>query len=381
MPVKSLRGLLEETERYENELVGIESEDKGEENIDDSPYSPDDVRISQHMYSDYQVHHWIEKGVLTLSPDFQRNMVWDIQRKSLLIESLMLKIPIPAFYFQEDINGDKLVIDGLQRLSTIYSYMEDSFRLKGLQYLENYNGYCYSQLPRKYKTRIEETQMAVNILDSKCHELVKFDVFRRVNTGGVPLNPQEIRNSMATPDTRSLLKQMSESEEFIKATRGRVKDIRMDAQELCLRFIAFWMRYDSHSGQLSHLMALTRMLDRTLLELNQKKKDYHLLLCALFKNSMEKCHALFGEEAFSKEDLNLIINRPLFVSWSVVMATCTLDMETLQSRRNDAIELQHKYFGGGEYYNAITSSTATKKNMELQFEGVRRILEELFYDR
>ena len=381
MPVKSLRGLLEETERYENELVGIESEDKGEENIDDSPYSPDDVRISQHMYSVYQVHHWIEKGVLTLSPDFQRNMVWDIQRKSLLIESLMLKIPIPAFYFQEDINGDKLVIDGLQRLSTIYSYMEDSFRLKGLQYLENYNGYCYSQLPRKYKTRIEETQMAVNILDSKCHELVKFDVFRRVNTGGVPLNPQEIRNSMATPDTRSLLKQMSESEEFIKATRGRVKDIRMDAQELCLRFIAFWMRYDSHSGQLSHLMALTRMLDRTLLELNQKKKDYHLLLCALFKNSMEKCHALFGEEAFSKEDLNLIINRPLFVSWSVVMATCTLDMETLQSRRNDAIELQHKYFGGGEYYNAITSSTATKKNMELQFEGVRRILEDLFYDR
>ena len=381
MPVKSLRGLLEETERYENELVGIESEDKGEENIDDSPYSPDDVRISQHMYSVYQVHHWIEKGVLTLSPDFQRNMVWDIQRKSLLIESLMLKIPIPAFYFQEDINGDKLVIDGLQRLSTIYSYMEDSFRLKGLQYLENYNGYCYSQLPRKYKTRIEETQMAVNILDSKCHELVKFDVFRRVNTGGVPLNPQEIRNSMATPDTRSLLKQMSESEEFIKATRGRVKDIRMDAQELCLRFIAFWMRYDSHSGQLSHLMALTRMLDRTLLELNQKKKDYHLLLCALFKNSMEKCHALFGEEAFSKEDLNLIINRPLFVSWSVVMATCTLDMETLQSRRNDAIKLQHKYFGGGEYYNAITSSTATKKNMELQFEGVRRILEELFYDR
>ena len=381
MPVKSLRGLLEETERYENELVGIESEDKGEENIDDSPYSPDDVRISQHMYSVYQVHHWIEKGVLTLSPDFQRNMVWDIQRKSLLIESLMLKIPIPAFYFQEDINGDKLVIDGLQRLSTIYSYMEDSFRLKGLQYLENYNGYCYSQLPRKYKTRIEETQMAVNILDSKCHELVKFDVFRRVNTGGVPLNPQEIRNSMATPDTRSLLKQMSESEEFIKATRGRVKDIRMDAQELCLRFIAFWMRYDSHSGQLSHLMALTRMLDRTLLELNQKKKDYHLLLCALFKNSMEKCHALFGEGAFSKEDLNLIINRPLFVSWSVVMATCTLDMETLQSRRNDAIELQHKYFGGGEYYNAITSSTATKKNMELQFEGVRRILEELFYDR
>lgn len=373
---------IEESERYEDELVGIERENKGEESQDENPYLPDDVRISQHMYSVYQIYHWIEEQVLTLSPEFQRNMVWDTQRQSLLMESLMLKIPIPAFYFQEDQEGDKLVIDGLQRLSSIYSFMRDKFALKGLQYLKNYNGFLFSELPKKYRTRIEETQLAVNVLDSKCHELVKFDVFRRVNTGGLPLNSQEIRNIMATEKTRSLLKKMSTSAEFVRATRGKVKDLRMDAQELCLRFIAFYLRYDSQTGKLDHLMALTRMLDQTILDLNNNTKEQKQVdFISIFEISMERCHALLGENAFSKEGLNHIINKPLFISWSVVLADCAFKNKELQTRQTEAIKLQHKYFGQGEYYNAITSSTATRKNMELQFEGVRKILEELFHDR
>ena len=379
--VQSICDFIKESERYEDELVGVEMEDKGDESQEESPYSPDDVRISQHMYSVYQVYHWIENGVLTLSPEFQRKLVWDVQRKSLLIESLMLKIPIPAFYFQENQEGDKLVIDGLQRLSTIYSYMNDEFELKGLQYLNMYNGFCYSRLPRKYKTRIEETQMAVNVLDSRCHELVKFDVFRRVNTGGIPLNSQEIRNIMATEETRCLLNAMSGSAEFIKATRGKVKDLRMDAQELCLRFITFYLRYNPEPGKLEHLKSLTRMMDETLLELNTLEWQETVKFIELFKNSMEKCYALLGDAAFSKEGLSHIINKPLFICWSVIMANCTLDSQVLKNRQSDARELQYQYFGQGKYYNAITSSTATKKNMELQFEGVRKILEELFYDR
>ena len=379
--MQSISDFIKESRRYEDELVGIETEDRGDESLDEDPYSPDDLRISQKMFSVYQVYHWIEENVLFLSPEFQRNMVWDMQRRSLLIESLMLRIPIPAFYFQEDQQGNKLVIDGLQRLSTIYSYMKDEFELKGLQYLKNYNGYHYSKLPRKYKTRIEETQMAVNVLDSKCNDLVKFDVFRRVNTGGIPLNSQEIRNIMATAETRRLLKQMSSSVEFIKATRGKVKDLRMDAQELCLRFIAFYLRYNPQTGNLEHLTALTGMLDQTILELNGMKVQEFVQFIEIFEKSMNRCHALLGDTAFSKKDLNRMINKPLFISWSVVLANYMVENEVLQSMQYKAIELQNKYFGEGKYYNAITSSTATKKNMELQFEGVRKILEELFDDR
>lgn len=379
--MQSINDVIEESKRYENELVGIEMEDWGDEIPDGDPYSPDDVRISQKMYSVYQVYHWIEEGVLTLSPEFQRNVVWDIKHKSLLIESLMLQIPIPSFYFQEDQEGDKLVIDGLQRLTAIYFYMKGEFKLKGLQYLGEYNGCCFSDLPRKYKTRIEETQMAVNVLDSKCHELVKFDVFRRVNTGGIPLNSQEIRNIMANAKTRSLLKEMRDSAEFKKATRGRVNDLRMDAQELCLRFIALYMRYDPETGKLNGLMSLTRMLDQTILELNDMKEQECDRFVGLFKNSMERCYALLGETAFSKTELYHIINKPLFISWSVVLAKAAIECDVLQSRQSEAIGLQRKIFSEEKYYNAITSSTATKRSMELQFEGVRKTIKELFYDR
>lgn len=155
----------------------------------------------------------------------------------------------------------------------------------------------------------------------------------------------------------------------------------MDAQELCLRFIAFYTRYDSQTGNLDGLMALTKMLDQTILDLNHMSEQKYAGFIQLFKNSMEKCHALLGQSAFSKEGLNHIINKPLFISWSVALSDCTIGSEVLQGRQSEAIQLQHKYFGEGEYYNAITSSTATKKNMELQFEGVRGILEELFHDR
>ena len=369
---------IQAAKRYEDELVGIEMENEGDEGTDKDPYFPDDVRISQHMYSVYQICHWIDEEVLELSPEFQRNKVWDVTRMSLLIESLMLKIPLPSFYFQEDNDGNKQVIDGLQRLSSIYSYINGEFRLRGLQYLTDFNGVLYHDLPKKYRTRIEETQLAVNTLDSRCHDLVKFDVFRRVNTGGVPLNSQEIRNIMSSPRTRKFLKSMSQCEEFIKATRGRISDLRMDAQELCLRFVAFYRRYDPETGELKDLEALTTMLDKTILELNKESIGELCTLAETFGYSMERCYALLGDAAFSKQGMNHIINKPLFVSWSVVLAHSETELWSLEEMRKKAVLLQQKYFGEGVYYNAITSSTASKPNTRLQFEGVNKILGELF---
>ena len=137
---QTISELLSMTREYEDFMKGIETENTSNEDLDSVPYSTDDIRISQHMYSIFQLYHSIKDQILILQPDFQRNQVWDIERKSLLIESIMLRIPIPAFYLQEDMKGNKLVIDGLQRLSTIYSFMNNEFCLKGLQYLKTYNG-------------------------------------------------------------------------------------------------------------------------------------------------------------------------------------------------------------------------------------------------
>ena len=374
---QTMKDLLKEAREYEDSLLGIETEDTSGEDLDSIPYSADNIRITPMMYSVYQIFHWIESEILILQPEYQRNIIWDNHRKSLLIESLMLRIPIPAFYFQEDFDGNKMVIDGLQRLSTIYSFMKDEFRLESLQYRKEFEGHTYSQLPKKYKIRIQDTQLAVNVLDSKCNELVKFDVFRRVNTGGVPLNAQEIRNIMATSEVRDLLKNMSRSEEFIKATRGKIKDIRMDAQELCLRYILFSFKYNWEEHTFKDLQSMASMMDQMIVFLNKfDVKDMQVFLL-MFKDSMKKCYSLLGERAFSKESSKHIINKPLFICWSVILGYRNIDLKVLEAKRDEAIRLQNKYFGAGEYYNAITYSTTTKRSIQLQFEAVERILEEL----
>lgn len=374
---QTMKELLKETQEYEDALLGFELEDTSEEDLDSIPYAADTIRISSMMYSVYQIFHWIEDGILVLHPAYQRNEVWNAQRKSLLVESLMLRIPIPAFYFQEDRDGTKTVIDGLQRLSAIHGFMKDKFSLHGVQYLKEYEGCLYSELPRKYKVRIQETQLSANILDSKCDDLVKFDVFRRVNTGGVPLNAQEIRNIMATNETRALLLAMSQSEEFLRATRNRVKDIRMDAQELCLRYILFCYKYDEKRKELKDLQSMASMMDMILIFINKMKREDLAVFLYMFQKSMKRCYALLGEDAFSKENSRYIINKPLFISWSVVLTYRKTDLKLLEEKREAAVRLQHQYFRNGKYYNAVTSSTTTRNNLRLQFEAVERILEEL----
>lgn len=375
---QTIRDLLEQTKEYEDSILGIETEDTSDEDLESIPYSADDVRITTRMYSVYQIFHWIENEILILQPDFQRNYVWNLTKKSLLIESLMLNIPIPAFYFQEDAEGNKMVIDGLQRLSTIYDFMRDKFPLKDLQYLKDYNKLHFSELPRKYKVRIMETQLNVNVLDSKCDEQVKFDVFRRVNTGGVPLNSQEIRNIMANSRVRQLLRDMSHSESFIRATRGKVKDTRMDAQELCLRFIVFYEKYDASRHEFLELRSLAQMLDDMIIRLNNVETAFFDLIMNVFQESMERCYALLGEEAFSKETSKHIINKPLFISWAVVLANRSIEPAVLKKKHTQAVELQRTYYRYGEYFNAITSSTTMRRNISLQFAVVERIMEELF---
>ena len=147
---------------------------------------------------------------------------------------------------------------------------------------------------------------------------------------------------------------------------------------MCLRFVAFYRRYDPETGALKDLEALTTMLDKTILELNKESIGELCTLAETFGYSMERCYALLGDAAFSKQGMNHIINKPLFVSWSVVLAHSETELWSLEEMRKKAVLLQQKYFGEGVYYNAITSSTASKPNMRLQFEGVNKILGELF---
>ena len=171
------------SEKIELEYNGIEADDDNGNMETDEPYEVENIRVAQKMITVFQIEHWIAQNNLDLSPEYQRNIVWDDERKSSLIESLLLRIPIPAFYLDENKQGNKSVIDGMQRLSAIHSFLNNEFCLKKMQYLSHLDKKFFRDLDIKFRARIEDTELAVNILDEKCPQMVKFDVFRRVNTG------------------------------------------------------------------------------------------------------------------------------------------------------------------------------------------------------
>lgn len=216
----------ERMEESINQNDGFDSADEEEEEKEKiNPYNPKLIRVDTKPFSIFQISQMIENEDIDLSPDFQRGFVWnDITRKSRLIESLLLRIPLPVFYFAQDEEGLFQVVDGVQRLTVIQSFMKNEFKLKNLEYLHECEGKWFRNpnvekdmsLSGIYTRRIEQTQLFINVIDPQTPYRVKYDIFKRINTGGKTLNNQEIRNCLAYARTREFLHALSKSEEFLE---------------------------------------------------------------------------------------------------------------------------------------------------------------------
>lgn len=366
------------SEKVEAEYNGIEENDDNESSDADDPYEVQSIRVTQKMITVFQIEHWISMGMLNLSPEYQRNLVWDEKRKSALIESLLLRIPIPAFYLDEDSAGNRSVIDGMQRLSAIHSYLKNEFILTKMQYLSHCENKSFQDLEPKFQARIEDTELAVNILDEKCPQMVKFDVFRRVNTGGLPLNFQEIRNIMAEPKVRILLRRMAGCKEFQCATQSSVKDIRMGAQELCLRYLTILSAYDWNKRDFIQYRGLLKMMDQMIINLNMMSEENLEKMFQVFRGVMADCHEVLGEYSFCKVGNNKI-NKALFTSWAVVLTNAEYDIDVLKEKVNKIRDLYRKYLSEDiEFDKAITSSTGTRKNIWISIEVIRELWEKCY---
>jgi len=233
-------------EYFYNLPTDVEAEPEDERPTEGLPWTPEDIRVTTKQFSLRNILDQIDEGDIELAPDFQRNTAWKSRQKSRLIESVLLQIPLPAFYFAEDNNGMMRVVDGLQRLSTIHDYArgdQAAFRLRDLEYLKSAESLLFTDLPPAFQRRIHNAQIVVHVIDPKTPPGVKYDIFKRINTGGTPLNSQEIRHCMSKTRSRDFLKHCTQAPEFDAATGGSFRDhIRMADREVVLRYCAFQLR-------------------------------------------------------------------------------------------------------------------------------------------
>lgn len=383
--------LYDQIGRLKSEDAGIEYDtdelDEPDE-TNEKPFEAEKIRVDQQMLSVKYMLELMDQNLIELNPGYQRHYVWkENKRKSLLIESLMLRIPIPAFYFYENEDGIYQVIDGQQRLNTIKEFVDGKFALSGLEYLgEQYNKKRFKDIDIKYVQRIYRTQIAVNILDARSPKKVIYDIFRRVNTGGVNLNPQEMRNAICKQEVRDLLRACTLKQSYKQATRNRIKDIRLDAQELVLRFFAFYMLYDYTRDSLKYEYSnIATMLDDAIEKLNKMSGSMRSSIAEQFDEAMKRAYAAFGEYAFSKiskcqngrdvERSMDVINKSLFSSFSVLLLRPQYDSFNFMAHKKDilctlALALEEKL-----YVDSITAGTGNKKNIHINFSYSREVLD------
>jgi uncharacterized protein with ParB-like and HNH nuclease domain len=392
--VETLKGKLEELLLQLNPIeasLGTEQTELDDEK-EDAPYDPEKIRVDTKQLSLRQVYDMMKTDDIDLTPDFQRNLVWDDLRKSRLIESILLRIPLPIFYFAQDEDGKISVVDGLQRLSTIRKFMDNEFRLNNLEYLEEKCGGKYftnedktKAIDPKYFRWLNMTQITVNVIDPSSPFKLKYDIFRRINTGGQPLNSQEIRNCLASRGLRKTIREMAHLDSFKDATGYSVKDVRMEAQELALRFILFHRKYQvdkslgNYSGNIeSELNLLTETLSK------DKAADYSDYI-SLFDNTLKNAYHLFGDYSFRKSQIQhletgarrQLINKALFVSWSVLLSQ--FDFEKV-SQNNEweslARPLAEKITNEDDLFQKLTWGTNAKLNHQVAFAAAEEIIKD-----
>ncbi len=356
---------------------GVEIESKiGRETLIDQPYDPSRTNIATRQITIDLLLKRIKEGEIDLNTAFQRRGdLWSDSQKSRLIESLMIRIPLPSFYFDASDDSRWLVVDGLQRLTTLDLFLRKQMALQNLEFLSEYNGIQFEQLPRPLRRRIEETQVTVNLIQTGTPSKVKFYIFRRINTGGLVLNAQEIRHALNQGPSVELLRRLAKSQEFLSATDGSVSDKRMADCEFVLRFIAFTLTpYTNYT-----VPDLDAFLNEQMARLNEKITEYNRL-ASMFKIAMMTAKDLFHNDAFRKHEPNSVkrapINKALFEAWAVPLGRLDRESSRKLIERRDAVLAAERVLYQNDYVfmQSVTQGTGDVGKVKKRFSTIESLI-------
>lgn len=361
----------------------IEAEENSIEDVH-GPFDPNAIDVDISVVNLGSLLEQLEYKEIDLRPEFQRaSDVWSQVKKSRLIESVLLGLPLPSFYFSEDSETNKLlVVDGLQRLCAFSDFcITKKLKLKGMQFLTALEGVTYDELDRTQIRRIRSLKVTLNTLRKNTPQRVKLVIFQRVNTAGVPLTPQEMRNALYQKKATDLLKKMAKLDSFSKATGGKIPSKRMTDCDFANRFVAFYLYRKEYDGNLDEFMG------DALEKINKMSQQEINFIHDIFDKSMKVCYELLGNTAFKRPDPQepnsfLKTNKAIFEVLSVSIALLTEnEQEILIQRKNRFRNEIYSLFRDETFIKAITSGTAKQPQVEYRHTQVQQLIKQVIsYD-
>jgi hypothetical protein len=338
----------------------------------------------------------LTKRWINLRPEYQRRLVWEDSKRSLFIESLLLNVPIPpVFLFEWELSRYE-VMDGQQRLNAIVDFYENGFALKGLERWSELNGLRFKELPETLRRGFDRRRLSATVLlvdgttagDAQRSDIRKL-VFERLNTGGLHLKPQELRNCLYAGGFNELLIELAQGSLFTKIwgipsyaknvdRHGNVAKVlrentlyrRMQDCELVLRFFAFRKKNNIRGSVRS-------MLDRCMEEEPNPPKNQLGELRRDFESRLKLAHDLFGKRVFryKDEEGKWQISQPLYDGIMVALDKLWEKRKDLLSSKAKIVSSLESLLKDPEAFEVIVgrpnTANAVRKRMDILFKALK----------
>ena len=345
-------------------------------------YPIDALKVEKAFYPIFQLKRKFDKNLIKLDADFQRDEVWNLKQKIELVESVLMGLPLPIFYFNRDKDGVLIVVDGRQRLGALFDFMNDKYALKDLKVLSKDFEKKFSELEQIYQSKIEDYQLLAYEIMPETPESVLFNIFDRVNRGGTQLNKQEIRNALYQGKSTILLKEFAKSDLFSTATgNGLSKDTRQKAHYLILRFISFYLLktecLKDYSGNTYIYKDLDNLLSTTMKYINEMNTSELNKIKSIVKTAFENCIKYTNSEIFrlNQNGKRSPINMNVFETVMYIMAFLP---ENLEQKKilSKIVDLKQS----SEYIDNIGNHRDSELKVKQRFSMADKIIEELKND-
>jgi hypothetical protein len=361
------------------------------------PFDPRSITINSKVISLEAFLRRIRNGTIRLSPDFQRSSVWNKERQSLLIESMMLRIPLPMFYVAEDKEGNWEVVDGLQRLTAIKDFVlgpnndGQGYKLEKLEFWgEHFDNKTFSDLenmPNASMTvnNVAETELSFTIIKPDTPEKVKRNIFKRINTGGMPLSEQEIRHALYQGKSTQLLRDIVKRAPYQNILSETINDERMIGRELVLRYFAFYiLGVSNYKGDVDEFLSQTmECINEGKIEVNDGNVIISPSLDTLtdhFETAIIRCHHIFGDHVFRKSvkgQRKTPINKSLFDTLMCIFSSLDENDYGKLVRKKDLLLNNYKNLMKDENFgNSISRHSSSVAGVRLRHQILSSFISE-----